>query len=113
MKRKIGEIYNKPIIEGDINLKTPNEIHKSELSGGGRNTSKIYYYKIDNDALIQEFESMNLPEDGIIQVLTFLTYPAQGYIYTMVLGMIKEVYIIVWVDQLLIVCGMHLEYVLY
>ena len=35
MKRKIGEIYNKPIIEGDINLKTPNEIHKSELSGGG------------------------------------------------------------------------------
>lgn len=32
MKRKIGEIYNKPIIEGDINLKTPNEIHKSELS---------------------------------------------------------------------------------
>ena len=80
MKRKIGEIYNKPIIEGDINLKTPNEIHKSELSGG-RNTSKIYYYKIDNDALIQEFESMNLPEDSIIQVLPFLTYPAQGYIY--------------------------------
>ena len=35
MKRKIGEIYNKPIIEGDINLKTPNEIHKSELGGGG------------------------------------------------------------------------------
>lgn len=34
-KRKIGEIYNKPIIEGDINLKTPNEIHKSELVGGG------------------------------------------------------------------------------
>lgn len=33
MKRKIGEIYNKPIIEGDINLKGPNEIHKSELGG--------------------------------------------------------------------------------
>ena len=37
-KRKIGEIYNRPIIEGDINLKTPSEIHKSELgvpqSGG-------------------------------------------------------------------------------
>ena len=38
-KRKIGEIYNKPIVEGDINLKTPNEIHKSELSGGGGNNS--------------------------------------------------------------------------
>lgn len=38
-KRKIGEIYNRPIIEGDINLKTSSEIHKSELSvpqsGGG------------------------------------------------------------------------------
>lgn len=32
-KRKIGELYNKPIIEGDINLKGPNEIHKSELCG--------------------------------------------------------------------------------
>lgn len=38
-KRKIGEIYNKPIVEGDINLKRPNEIHKSELSGGGGNNS--------------------------------------------------------------------------
>lgn len=43
MKRKIGEIYNKPIIEGDINLKTSNEIHKSELNGGGG--AKEYYYK--------------------------------------------------------------------
>lgn len=48
-KRKIGEIYNKPIIEGDINLKTPNEIHKSELSGGGGNSnaSKFGYYYYD------------------------------------------------------------------
>lgn len=29
MKKKIGEIYNKPIVEGDINLKTLNEIHIS------------------------------------------------------------------------------------
>lgn len=34
MKRKIGKLYNKTIIEGDINLKTPNEIHKNELSKG-------------------------------------------------------------------------------
>lgn len=34
MKRKIGEIYNKPIVEGDKNLVTKNEVHKSELSGG-------------------------------------------------------------------------------
>ena len=53
-KRKIGEIYNKPIIEGDINLKTPNEIHKSELSGelGGGGASgevKVWYYKDVSD----------------------------------------------------------------
>ena len=50
-KRKIGEIYNKPIIEGDINLKTPNEIHKSELSGvGGANNSEVkeWYYEFDS-----------------------------------------------------------------
>lgn len=50
-KRKIGEIYNKPIVEGDINLKTPNEIHKSELSGGGNSSSevKVWYYKDVSD----------------------------------------------------------------
>lgn len=38
MKRKIGEIYNKPIVIGDKNLVTRNEIHESELNastGGG------------------------------------------------------------------------------
>lgn len=33
-KKKIGEIYNKPIITGDINLKEPYEIHENELRGG-------------------------------------------------------------------------------
>ena len=45
MKRKIGTIYNKPIIEGDINLKTPNEIHKSEL-GGENNSLKFRYFAV-------------------------------------------------------------------
>lgn len=47
MKKRIGTLYNKPIIEGDINLKTPNEIHKNELKGG-TDLSNIpcYYYKI-------------------------------------------------------------------
>ena len=31
MKRKIGEINNKPLVIGDKNLVTKNEIHKSEL----------------------------------------------------------------------------------
>lgn len=41
MKRKIGKLYNKTIIEGDINLKTPNEIHKNELSKGGGLDKKV------------------------------------------------------------------------
>ena len=41
MKRKIGKLYNKTIIEGDINLKTPNEIHKNELSKGGDQIKKF------------------------------------------------------------------------
>jgi hypothetical protein len=34
MKKKIGEIYNKPIVTGDKNLVTKNEIHESTLNGG-------------------------------------------------------------------------------
>lgn len=59
-KRKIGEIHNRPIIEGDINLKTSSEIHKSELgvpqSGGGGDAPSqpsggwnLAYYKIDHN----------------------------------------------------------------
>ena len=39
MKKKIGEIYNKVIVEGDKNLVTNNEIHKSELIGESQNES--------------------------------------------------------------------------
>lgn len=34
MKKKIGEIYNKPIVTGDKNLVTKNEIHEESLRGG-------------------------------------------------------------------------------
>ena len=40
-KKRIGTIYGSPIIEGDKNLKTSNEIHVSELGGGEGNTSGI------------------------------------------------------------------------
>lgn len=48
MKKKIGEIYNIPIIIGDKNLKTKNEIHVDELSnvptsGEGGGSNYIYY----------------------------------------------------------------------
>lgn len=51
-KKRIGFIYNKPIIDGDINLRTSNEIHKSELyksnSGESNSNNQYSYYKILN-----------------------------------------------------------------
>ena len=45
MKSRIGTINRKPIVQGDKNLVTPNEIHVSELKGGGSSTvnNKEYY----------------------------------------------------------------------
>ena len=47
-KKRVGTIYGSPIIEGDKNLKTSNEIHVSELGGGGEGNNsgiedKRYY----------------------------------------------------------------------
>lgn len=33
MKKRIGELYNKPVVIGDKNLVTKNETHISELAG--------------------------------------------------------------------------------
>ena len=71
MKRKIGEIYNKPIVEGDINLKTPNEIHKSELfEGGGASNSEVkeWYYRVDVQGIYDA-----VGED--IEVIGMIIYP--------------------------------------
>ena len=43
-KKRIGTIYGSPIIEGDKNLKTSNEIHVSELGGEGEGSS--FYLKL-------------------------------------------------------------------
>lgn len=47
-KKRIGTIYGSPIIEGDKNLKTSNEIHVSELGGGGEGNNNgiedVRYY---------------------------------------------------------------------
>jgi hypothetical protein len=64
MKKKIGEIYNIPIIIGDKNLKTKNEIHVDELSnvqsGGGSGSSeeKFGMVYLTKEAL---FQGLNTP----------------------------------------------------
>ena len=44
MKKKIGEIYNKPIVIGDKNLVTKNEIHESALIGSSSSNEEAFEY---------------------------------------------------------------------
>lgn len=57
MKKRIGSLKGKPIIEGDINLKNASEIHISELNGGSGSGSssgddKVIYYAVKNPAFL-------------------------------------------------------------
>lgn len=48
MKKKIGELYNKPIVEGDKNLVKDYEIHINDLISGKNkedNIKTVYYEK--------------------------------------------------------------------
>lgn len=64
MKKKIGEIYNKPIVTGDKNLVTKNEIHESTLKGGtvDSGSSDVEYWKVNN------YDNLNLNDRGIIYI---------------------------------------------
>lgn len=64
MKKKIGEIYNKPIVTGDKNLVTKNEIHESTLKGGtvDSGSSDVEYFKIDYN---YTFEGYTIPKEGL------------------------------------------------
>lgn len=46
MKSRIGTINKKPIVQGDKNLVTPNEIHVSELKRGEQSNIPVEYYKV-------------------------------------------------------------------
>lgn len=54
-KRKIGTIYNKPIVTGDKNLVTKNEIHESTLKGEDSVEYNRWYYMLDSDKLKTDF----------------------------------------------------------
>lgn len=52
MKKRIGWLNNKPIIQGDKNLKNSNELHIDELSqnnsqDGGADEELVYYKLIE------------------------------------------------------------------
>lgn len=71
-KKKIGEIYNKPIVIGDKNLMNSNEIHIDDLKGSGGDSSGdleplIFHfhdgtmYSVDFDAANNEVLQVSYP----------------------------------------------------
>ncbi len=48
MKKKVGELYNKPIVIGNKNEVTKNEVALSDLKGGNEN-EKYLYFSVDYD----------------------------------------------------------------
>lgn len=53
MKKKVGELYDKPIVVGNPNEFNKNEIALSELSGSNGGSNNIKYYNLPNDAEIK------------------------------------------------------------
>lgn len=73
MKKRIGSLLGKPIIQGDTNLKTSNEVHISELnassggsSSGGDNTLNFRYYTNDDKLNLIEISPFALLKKCII-----------------------------------------------
>lgn len=85
MKKRIGWLNNKPIIQGDKNLKNSNELHIDELSSsnseGGSGSSKIHYYRFDSNAVANELTSLAYEDDMIIASIQMYCELSQGYIY--------------------------------
>lgn len=92
MKERVGMLYGKPIITGDENLCTKNEIHINSLKGGGepvqnKSIIKQYYYKIHKSSLYEENWVLRLvnespridgDEEGIGIIITYYLTEMSG-----------------------------------
>lgn len=76
MKKRIGNLRGKPIIEGDKNLMTSNEVHVSELGGGGAEE--------DNDTEY-EYIAFDMYQNQYINaapiMYTFMTFASSVELY--------------------------------
>lgn len=55
MKKKIGELYNKPVVIGNLNEVTKNEVHISTLNASSSsNGSAMKYYSCLPDFFMGE-----------------------------------------------------------
>lgn len=60
MKKKIGELYNKPIVIGNPNEVTKNEIHISNFNMSGGSGSGMKYYSCLPDYFLEEEHDVTL-----------------------------------------------------
>lgn len=82
MKSRIGTINKKPIVQGDKNLVTPNEIHISELKGGGQGNVLVEYYKV----VAPEGSDLDVARNNVFGIIsTYLTAQAPN-LYILVKG---------------------------
>lgn len=65
MKSRIGTINKKPIVQGDKNLVTPNEIHVSELKGGEQSNTPVEYYKV----VAPEGKTLEEARNGVFNII--------------------------------------------
>lgn len=80
MKKKIGEIYNKPIVVGNKNEITKNEIHIDELSGGNASGEEMIYFDAQKLSIMQGMDYMTALEVlSLITVNTYKTTTPIGY----------------------------------
>ena len=82
MKSRIGTINKKPIVQGDKNLVTPNEIHVSELKGGGQGNVPVEYYKV----VAPEGENLETARSSIFNLISFSLASQAPNLYILVKG---------------------------
>lgn len=70
MKKKVGELYDKPIVIGNPNEFTKNEIALSDLGGGSFDDGMEYYLIVNQNALSGKFECS---ERNTISIITNLS----------------------------------------
>lgn len=62
MKRKIGELRNKPIVEGDKNLLSKNEIHKENIANFlGVDSGDLIFVGFKEPVIVEETNSVDTP----------------------------------------------------
>lgn len=86
MKKKIGILKGRVVIEGDKNLQTTNEIHIKDLEnkqGGGEEVEQYLYYKLDTTEI---YEKENLFGNISEQFVTALECLKNTYIVSVIRG---------------------------